>query len=69
MLIKDKRGLFGKTWDVWDAVLLLLILASGFYLLQQGGWETLLNKFASAVFVIFIASFVIKRIKKKAKKK
>ncbi len=62
------RNVFGRKFDAWDLVLILLLGASLFYILKTSTLELLVDKMAWIIFGIAFGALLIRLFKKIMKK-
>ncbi|MFW6030518.1 MAG: hypothetical protein ACOCRO_09780 [Halanaerobiales bacterium] len=65
---KTWRAYFGEKFNLWDLVLLILLLGSSYYILVTEGIDFLMESTASWVYGSLILGLIINQIVKKARK-
>lgn len=60
------RRFFGNTWNIWSIVLLLLIIASGYWIWYKGGITAIWDQLASAVFYMAVIGFGLTFLRRKS---
>jgi hypothetical protein len=60
------RSTFGTKWNIWDFMLLFVIIAYPIYIISTEGIKFLLEDLAGLVYAVVVASFIVKRVVNKA---
>jgi len=64
-----RKRFFGNSWNIWSIVLILLILASGYWIFQQGGTTAIWDQLANAIFYMAVIGFFLRFIIRKSRGK
>lgn len=66
-MVKRKRKMkLKKNFNIWDILIIIVILGAGSYLLLKDGFQGLLDTFIKSIFFAFVVSFVIRFFKMRA---
>ena len=60
------KRLFGDRFNIWDVILLVLLLGSGYYLFANYGVEYLIESTATWIFGSLILGLILNQIVKRA---
>ncbi len=59
---RKKSGIFGKSFNVWDLILIALIVASGWYIFALEGARSLIDTIIRGVFFALIIGTMVRFI-------
>lgn len=68
MVKKGLRGLFGKSFNFWDILLIIILIAYAVFIFQTSGTNGLIKLVGQGLFYAIVISWVVKYLIKKAKK-
>lgn len=67
-MAKRKNGFFGKNFNIWDLIILVLLFGLGYWIFIREGITELTNNILQGLFYGLIFGFIINFLIKRARK-
>ena len=65
---RKNKSLFGRLFNIWDLIFLIVIIGAGTYIFINNGWKGIFDNLAFGLFFGVIVAWLLKFLLKKVRK-